>query len=719
MNTFLTQLRHPQSSQFSAFKGYMIPILISLHLGGCIVSNEEAYTLTVEEEPQPQPLPPLSIENISPVEITGTGVAALSHQQSPTSLPDVTSEICSPQAKIWRSEWRFNIPLRAWVEAQEGSSCSGIASGTRSSSLISINGEATFGDAGEERCDEDGCWRAIPRFAQSWREAPDPQQLFVQGGSLWSGVIEARRNVATGHLEALVTATHRYTTEVRQMTRRWDEEGRLLFEKIDHNQRFQSEVRIVWRGSQLARVEVIDPFGEGGHSVREMEYDQEHRLSRIRITDFTQGKLGLVEWTYDDAGRPVQLTRSLLHPTDAPTLLERVTWSFDERGALSARDFERTLSDRFSRHALFRGTDNFNEHSTWHHSGWGLGGLRFDEDSGCTQLPVNVEAGYPLDGGHYDLGWPLEFRPMSIGINHGFQGVYTRGDLGWMGHFGPQAESSSASSYIQLGLDNLAGEVNTEEGKLVVTTQYTDNELSEEVAEWVSSAEEDEASSHITLSHRDWTRAGGLLQKDRMNVLGERDRELQFLHNDQGQVTRRSLFKAGELIARHQWSRVEAAHAHPACSIAQYEIGFDVQAMVEEGQEVLWGRDERSGIDQVGDEVPNHFTQYASYTVDQSEGCREVTLHGGSEPTLDLRFDENHRLIHQGAGLSMTHLYSGSLNIEYGARDKITALTLMLDVDRESDHDEQFRFDEEGRLIHHSMTRDGVLSEEDLSFICE
>ena len=226
---------------------------------------------------------------------------------------------------------KLDIPLMDWVLSEAIEGCEGVISGSGEPNTRQINGEAIYGASGEVSCDQKGCWTTLPRFAKSWHQAPDPQHIF-DSGKLWTGMIEARRHNVTGQLEATVSATHLETSGVRKMTRHWDVEGRLIFERIQHNARLKSESRYTWEGDQLVRVEVNDPHGEGGRSVRDIFYDDEERLIKASIHHIDQETSGLTEWDYDDAGRPHEMTRSLISPDGLKIQAERFAWSFSETG---------------------------------------------------------------------------------------------------------------------------------------------------------------------------------------------------------------------------------------------------------------------------------------------------------------------------------------------------------------------------------------------------
>ena len=166
-------------------------------------------------------------------------------------------------------------------------------------------------------------------------------------------------------------------------------------------------------------------------------------------------------------------------------------------------------------------------------------------------------------------------------MRHGFQEVYRNGDLGWMSHFGPQAQSSFAASYISLGMRNQVEPISS--GHLIVTTRYLDQLIHEEIAELVTPED------RIHLTHRTWHREGSALTRDRLEVFGEAPRELSFKYDAQDRLVERSVWSNQRLIARHKWTRSDAEHHHPACSINSYVIGHDQFAMIEEGTERLFG----------------------------------------------------------------------------------------------------------------------------------
>ena len=85
-----------------------------------------------------------------------------------------------------------------------------------------------------------------------------------------------------------------------------------------------------------------------------------------------------------------------------------------------------------------------------------------------------------------------------------------------------------------------------------------------------------------------------------------------------------------------------------------------------------------------------------------------------------LRFDEKNRLTFHDGRFHLPKVISGSVSIEYGAADQITAVTLMRDQQTASEIYDSLVHDEEGRLVHRSIGRNGEVSnEEDLNFVCE
>ncbi|GEM_PF-2692820 len=279
-------------------------------------------------------------------------------------------------------------------------------------------------------------------------------------------------------------------------------------------------------------------------------------LSERRIGSPDAAVQAAAAWTYDDAGRPTEVKRTI---KGKPSMVARWSWAPD--GTLRSRDVTVSRANgaqqggRLDTYDAPTGTNPSGCYGCGYYGGSAHGAQPWQDammrvEEGCRTLPVAVGHGYP--GADYALS-DAEDKQL---IGHKYAGYYAYGyGYGYYGYYGYYGGGPRHASHIGGGgsWDALAliGKFTAarftiaydDEGRMVKealhVTPITDSKTA--------------AKPHVWLRVRSFNAAG--LAKDVVLKDGVPQRTLQFQRDAAGRLIRRELVITGHAVEVDSWQR--------------------------------------------------------------------------------------------------------------------------------------------------------------------
>ena len=687
---------------------------------------------------------------------------------SPSALD--LKQICQPQPHFVNPYTHFAKDLRDWVEEHQDSSCTLIPSQFNERSHHLLHTQPTFGQRGEEQCDDEGCWDTLSSFTKQWQESLDVDQDLFVSKSLWVGVVDMRRHQESGVLEAVLYGAQTHSSALHQITKRWDAEGNLLFEGYRFNHALWFEMEYQWQDGQLIQIETSDFINQTRGRLIEFSYTDQGHLSSAQVLDKLTQTQYTSTWEYTEEGQPSTLTRSLT-PSSAQAESQvwfKIQWNYHENtqenqqhmiqentqrnGALDSRTVWVDL-DLLSSIQLRKLADSHSLSIIQNQSHWDRMSLKWNKHQSCVQLPTGIEYGYPSHLNAYHLGWDEHFRPEHIDIAHGYQRVYRRGDLGWFGHFGPQGEEYSPTVYTAHALhrnilNNEASSEHEVKRTLKLNTQYQDLIPLTETG-WTSPLSLDdlmtqghllsvhEPDQHDSWNHhsqRIWRWNDGFLVEDALSVDGLEPLLLAWKRNAQGAPTERTLTQTYALVARHEWTyRPHFQNLPKMCQIARYTLKYSLRDVHQLGENAIHFSQHTGFPDEYvfghDESLFDTFYQYdfTSSTLEHDQGCREIQIQGTDSTSIQIQFDENERIIQsQGDRFARNHFGFNHRKIHYhpsSSSDSPSSLISKIERINSAEHTfqtvEEYTFNDRGQLESRFTSVNGQNQYQEFDYICE
>ena len=681
------------------------------------------------------------------------------HEESDsTNSSDLASpelnQICSPKALIWTNKWSFAHKLRAWVLENQDQSCSLESTSLDRPTHHNLRANNPFGQAGEEQCDDEGCWLTLPSFAKQWKEEANPDQGFLGSGALWTGVVDARLNTESQVLEAVIVGAHSGSTAVKEIKRRWDRNGKLLFEDFRFNHRLWFETRYEWAEGRLEKVEFLDFINSTFGFDISFSYDNDGRLTESKLLHKSANGTGYLfgysnRWEYMENDAPKSLTRFSLEAGESPQPWLNMRWFYDENGHVSSRkawiNQEEMMMYRYPGNI-----DSYGSRASRNQFDWSRMSLAWDEGEGCVRLPTGHEYGYPDHQDHYNLGWQMNLRPDGIDEAHGYQRVYRVGMLGWFGHFGAQGDEYESIQFtyalqfyreLDQEQSNQTIEINSlydEDRPLSEWSRLIEGSLSDLLADPASDLSLF-ASTAPTMDdflnfsefpnngYRQWEWQGHQLLKDSLHLSNENIRTLEWIYDQQGQMIERTLKFNENLVARHQWSYHPLADTLPeACKITQYSIGHNLGNMlgvqsdfVDQGE---WHIPEGHRFAEDEASFESFYLYTSTVEISDDGQCRSIQLSGGHQDRMtqnSLHFDTQGRLTQQTGRFTLNAFDFDFIRITYD--EELPVITKLEHLDQDGQVSriaEEYEFDHQGRL-NARFTSISEGNRQEYTYICE
>ena len=763
MNMSLQSFSHPASLQTYSTLCYrsIYPRLSSVLLGALILTSLEGCMQHQDEIERIQPMmgdseepdtdrsraqePEMTEPEVTEPEVTEPEVTEPELTEPELTEPEVTEpmilEICAPQPHIYHNRWSIAPRLKDWVDELAELPCT-LASQELEPSITHLRGQARFGQVGEESCDDEGCWVTLPSTTRSWYESPDDRRGFLDSGELWVGVIDARRHLASGQVEAYLIASKIGHSALREIQRSWDERGHILRDRHSFNRQLWSDVTYTWSDDAITHVDFQDHINGSSGYTFDFMYDVEGRLSVAQVSSGMKRQES--RWTYDVQGRPASVIRLMSNSRESQQPWLHQAWSYDDQGGLSAHTslinpelLTPMMMNQMGRAALL---DSYQPTSTMSQYDWDRQAAKIgrgNDGQDCLSLPTGVEIGYPSAEQVYDLGWPALMRPEGIDVAHGFQRIYRVGMLGWMSHFGAEGEYSPALSNLVLAQQIAqpdSDEPADESGVIRSVIRYqglkaVSEELTSYSPEQVQLTDQafvlmpDVEPRSLLERERVWT--GDRLTRDQIEFSNGMTRTFSFTYDDEGRVTERSLSRGAELIARYTWAYHPDSITLPrVCQISGYHVGHNSQAITELWSDVLTVPGEDESTTGSGREDEQEFDAHASYTSTLEgalEGtCSQYRLSGPEAYELELSFDEQGRLTRQHGDVALSTFQYDHIEVDYHPDyDHISSLRTLDSEGQPSGHSHEYEIDDLGRLIAHSSSNHQVAEREEFVYECQ
>ena len=661
---------------------------------------------------------------------------------SEMTLPEPV-QICYPKAITWKTEWSFAHHLRSWVLENQDQPCSLESTSINRTTHHTLRAINPFGHVGEEHCDEDGCWITLPSFAKQWTEEPNPDQGYLSSGALWTGIVDARRHTESQTLEAMIVGAHSGSTAVKEIKRRWDSHGHLLFDNLKINHQLWFETRYEWVDDRLVRIEFSDFINSTSGFDISFTYDNQERLTQSKLMHKLSNGAGYSfgysnHWEYTDQGTPQSLTRLNLRAEEDPKPWLNMRWFYNENGQVSSRkawiNYEEMMMYRH-----LGDIDSYGPRGSRNQFDWTRTSLGWDDSEECMRLPTGYEYGYPNRQDHYNLGWKMNLRPEGIDKAHGYQHVYRVGMLGWFGHFGAQGDEffSTHFTYAQqfesemdqdhIDLSTHTIEMNSlyaEERPLREWSNLRQGSLSDLLADSTSILSllgntaptmndflSDVESSYA--SYRQWEWQDDRLLRDSLQLRDGSIRTLEWNYDTRGQMIERLLKFDDGLVARHQWTYHPLAHTLPeACKITQYSIRHNLGEIIESQNGFAYQQEGYIPEGHRFAEDEEDFDSFYTYTstVETSDDgqCRSIQLNGGRQDhhtEHSLHFDDQGRLTQQIGNFALNTFDFDFIRITYDEEFPVITKTEHLDHQGQvSRFAEEYEFDAQGRLSARSTS---------------